>query len=820
MNRLLIFSLVGLVIFATFLTHCTPQKEPGAVEFKKARAIWPIDQQFQKNVTIGFQSDFEKPDKPDKDDTFLRICGSSLYRIYLNNEFIGHGPARAGHGYYRVDEWDLDEYIVEGTNILSIEVVAYNVNSFYLLDQPSFVQAEIVSGKNILAATHPENNDFVAFTLPERVQKVPRYSFQRPFIEYYRISHEAYGLRLENKAELVLEDVGPKKLIPRRIPYPEFAIVNPKSLVAKGTVKTGIKREQYWRDRAVVNIGPKLGGFTEDELEYNPAIELQEMENEAISLQSSVFKKDSSRINLQSGEFQIVDLGTNLSGFIGLELKVHEPTRLFAVFDEILQNGDVNFRRLGTIAAVTYDLQPGFYKLESIEPYTFRYLKFIISDGSCTIDHVYLREYANPDIKRASFSSSNEKLNRIYDAGVETFRQNAVDIFMDCPHRERAGWLCDSYFTARVANDISGNTLIEKNFLENFLLPDSFSHLPDGMLPMCYPADHNDSVFIPNWAMWFVVELEEYLDRSQDRQLVDELEPKVMALLDYFMPFKNEDGLLESLDSWIFVEWSAANGFVQDVNYPTNMLFAKTLEVAGSLYGKSELTKEAEQIRKTIRKQSWNGEFFVDNAIRLNSGDPELSLETHCTPTENSTEVCQYYAFFFDIASPESHPELWRKLSTEFGPKRQESGLYPEIHPANSFIGNYLRLELLSRYNLKTQIIEESVDFFDYMAKETGTLWENIGTYASCNHGFASHVVHVLYRDILGIEKIDTKNSLIRFQFSELPLTKCKGQVPIGDDILTLEWEKIGNELHIQYSLPSAYKLEITNNTKLKLTEL
>ena len=31
------------------------------------------------------------------------------------------------------------------------------------------------------------------------------------------------------------------------------------------------------------------------------------------------------------------------------------------------------------------------------------------------------------------------------------------------------------------------------------------------MLPMCYPADHYDGNFIPNWAMWFVLELEEYI---------------------------------------------------------------------------------------------------------------------------------------------------------------------------------------------------------------------------------------------------------------------------------------------------------------------
>ena len=182
------------------------------------------------------------------------------------------------------------------------------------------------------------------------------------------------------------------------------------------------------------------------------------------------------------------------------------------------------------------------------------------------------------------------------------------------------------------------------------------------MLPMCYPADHNDGVFIPNWALWFVVELEEYLARSGDRETVDALRPRVLRLFDYFKKFRNEDGLLEKLESWVFVEWSAANYFVQDVNYPSNMLYAKALDAAGKMYGLSELTEEAERIRETIRRQSFEGGFFVDNAKRVNG-----KLQT----TTNRTEVCQYFAFFFDVATPETHSELWQRLRQGLRPAAQ-----------------------------------------------------------------------------------------------------------------------------------------------------
>ena len=108
---------------------------------------------------------------------------------------------------------------------------------------------------------------------------------------------------------------------------------------------------------------------------------------------------------------------------------------------------------------------------------------------------------------------------------------------------------------------------------------------------------------------------------------------------------------------------------------------------------------------------------------------------------EDVTETCQYYAFFFETATPETYPELWKTLLEDFGPGRVEKGLWKAIYPSNAFIGYYLRLELLSRAELGELLLENIEGFFGYMAARTGTLWEHNDTSASCNHGFASHVL-------------------------------------------------------------------------------
>ena len=777
-----------------------------APAFVSAKPIWPKGRETEKNLFVGFRASFKAPEQ---EKVFLRATGATLYRVYLNGHFLGHGPARGPHGFFRMDEWDLGGKLQPGVNVVAFEVAGYNANSYSLLDQPSFLQAEVVAGGKVLAATEGSGAPFSAIILRERVQKVQRYSFQRPFSEVYRLvpAHDRWrGDAASAPAEAKVSVLPARALLPRRVDYPDYVVRQPSSIVSQGQLRTGLKADPPWKDRSLSAIGPKLGGYPEQELETIPSLELQTVANATHHPVQQPWTPGESLI-LASNAWQIVDFGCNLTGFIGAKLKCRNKARVFLAFDEVLAHDDVDFKRLGCVNVISYELQPGSYVLESFEPYTLRYLKLIVLEGECEFQDLYLREFAGTGVWQAQFAASDERLNRLFAAGRETFRQNALDLFMDCPSRERAGWLCDSFFTARVAKDLSGDTRIERNLFENYLLPAKFAYLPEGMLPMCYPADHNDGVFIPNWALWFVVELEEYLARSGDRETVAALRARVLRLFDYFKKFKNEDGLLEKLESWVFVEWSAANSFVQDVNFPSNMLYAKALDAAGKLYGLSELTDDAERIRETIRRQSFEGGFFADNAKRVNG-----KLQT----TTNRTEVCQYFAFFFDVAKPETHSELWQRLRKDFGPQRKQTRAFPEIHPANAFVGNVLRLELLSRYGLCQQLLDESLAYQLYMVERTGTLWENDGDYASCNHGFASHGgVHVLYRDVLGLQEVDTVGKSVQLRFTDSALSWCEGRLPTVDGPVELRWRKENGKLVYQVTVPTGYAIRTENRSSL-----
>lgn len=768
--------------------------------FAKAKPVWLDGRETEMNVNAGFRAIVERPKEGH---VALRLAASTIYRAFVNGEYVGHGPARGPHGYYRVDEWDITPKLHDGQNVVAIEVASYNANSYYLLDQPGFLQAEIVNGNQTLAATG-DGDTFAAWAPGQRIQKVDRYSFQRPFSESYRLNADFDAWRKDPKAALPVEKcavVGEKKLLARGVSYPTFEKKPALQHVASGTLESQPKDFKPKKSQGITCVNDKCKGYPEAELEYVSYLEVQKVKEKSREAMGEPISSDAA-FSMPEMSFNIIDFGTNFTGFLGATVKCSKPTTLFFTFDEILTDGDVSYSRLGCANVIGYQLQEGDYELESFEPYTMRYANVLVSSGACEVSNIHVREYVNPDTTEARFVAADERLNKLFAAGVQTFAQNAVDVFMDCPSRERAGWLCDSFFTSRVAKDLGGSTRVERNFLENFLLPEKFAYLPDGMLPMCYPSDHYNGVFIPNWAMWFVMELEEYAQRSGDREMVDRLKPKVMALIDYFKPFLNSDGLLAKLQSWVFVEWSKANDFVQDVNYPSNMLYAAVLSAAGRMYDMPDLEKQAQAMRDTILKQSFDGEFFVDNALRK---DGKLEV------TQNHSEVCQYFAFFFGLATPESHPDLWKKLRDEFGPKRKESKLYPEVHEANSFVGNVLRGEILSQNGLGRQLLGESVDYLLYMADQTGTLWENVGAYASCDHGFASHICHTLYRDILGLYKVDTVKKAVHVRLCDVGMPNCEGTMPTPDGPVSLKWRVDGDKLAYHLVVPEGYAVTTEN---------
>jgi len=677
------------------------------------KAVWGKELQQEKNIHLVFGYTYT-PQIGDR----LELAASNLYRLFVDGNLVGYGPARAAHGYSRLDTYSLSDWAGKPVTV-SVEVYSANVNSYYTVEEPPFFAAELYRGKNLLA----EATDFTACHMTGRVQKTRRFSFQRTFSEVYRLDANA------DYPEIETQEVTMNRLLPRYVSYPTLELLTGR-IIETGCVD--LKPDgDFFRDRAYDELDQVFyKGFYPEELEEDAPRNIARFAyaaDKAISL------------TLSTMGYRIYDFSRTVTGFFSLTATIAEKATLYILFDEVLTNGQVDPYRNTCCNIIQYTLSPGIHQLLSFEANSARFATVVLAGGRGEVSDFGMRLYENPDVRRPLPDCGDRELNAIMEAAANTFAQNAVDVLTDCPSRERAGWLCDSYFSGRAEGFFTGDHRVERSFLENYGLFSPKPWLADGMIPMCYPADHYKGNYIPNWSMWYILELRSYVERTGDQQMRKLSEEKVRGLVEFFKKYENEYGLLENLESWVFVEWSKCNEpeYIAGVNYPSNMLWAAALEAAADLYGWEPLREKAEAMRRTIRQLSYNGQFFEENAIRDDAGG--------LVKTGHTTETCQYYAFYFGVASPETYEALFERMRTVFGPRRNAESVYPTVYPSNAIVGNYLRLEILLQHGFYQQVLQECKDFFTPMAQLTGTLWEHSRLSASLNHGFAS--VAALYID-------------------------------------------------------------------------
>lgn len=701
--------------------------------FKKAKPIFLKDKETSINTLAAFRAEVDH-----LENTVIHVTAFSFYRLTVNGQFVAFGPARTAKGYARVDTIDLTPYARTGKNEIVIEVVGYYCFALSTVKQPSFLCAEIRHGKDILAAT---GENFEGFHLTCKVQNVKRYSYQRHFAEVWDFRQEQ-GLSDDHREDVQVLDL-PLHFIERKAPYPHYENRYTSHIITAGTLHFDETLPYRASAYSVNPLPDNWGYFDHSEISLAPFIWAQRHR------QIPMKNEPEFPITLHENQYAFIDFNRIEAGFMLFDAEALEESDVVIAFSEDSSPTEFKFTDMNAQNAWEILLAKNQNKeFMTFEPYTFRYAMVAVKKGSVSLKRFGVKsfQYDIRDVKIPQYE--NPTLTSIYHGAVRTFAHNAVDIYMDCPSRERGGWLCDSYFTAQTEYALFGKTPVEDAFLENYRLYKNEGEYPDGALPMCYPSDpvnpHKEetNLFIPQWNMWYVIEAADYLtvrNPHADREIFRESIDQLMA---FFKRYENEDGLLEKLPSWNFVEWSDANKWTLDVNYPTNFLYAKVFESYYRIFGDEAALKRSHEIQKETIRQSFNGRYFLDHAIRDENGTLVLQKE--------SSEAGQYYAILFggfDIHD-KKYEEFYRLVTEVFAAERKIP--MPEIFEVNAFIGAYLRLEALLFLGEYDLVLRDVCGFFGKMEEETGTLWEYRQRKGSRDHGFASFALVAIEKAMRG----------------------------------------------------------------------
>ena len=310
-------------------------------------------------------------------------------------------------------------------------------------------------------------------------------------------------------------------------------------------------------------------------------------------------------------EGYIYDFGANHAGIFRLRINGKKGQKIVLQFGELLdKNGDLD---LGPMSAAPYGYsQRAEYtcKGDGTEEYSpsFTYFGY----QYCLVMGI-TEEQATPELltylvmnskleSAGDFRCSDEIVNRIQAAVLNSDKSNFYHIPTDCPTREKNMWLGDICYSIE---QLLMNFRCEA-YIKEWLRMVYYSQSSDGEFHACVPAatdwsygqgpsTDSSAVFIP-YCMWRY---------TGDKTYLVDAANSVLRYLNYITRIVGEDGLMHSgLGDWCHVAREAPL-FKAPRDFTNTMIFIRTARCAMAIYdilGWKPHRHFAEDIYNDLRK--------------------------------------------------------------------------------------------------------------------------------------------------------------------------------------------------------------------------
>lgn len=249
----------------------------------------------------------------------------------------------------------------------------------------------------------------------------------------------------------------------------------------------------------------------------------------------------------------VCDLGKETVGLLSFDISANDDTSINISYGEHLDNGHVR-RKIGD-----RDFSIDYVAKAGANNYTNCMLRFacryieITADKPITVNKIGLIPQAY-FVVRNKVNLASEQDKKIYDICVNTLELCMMEHYVDCPWREQCLYAFDSrnqmlcgYYAFKGGN---------YDYARSNLLLMSKDKRADGLLSICYPCGID--LTIPSFSLYYLVSVLEYVKHSKDTSIIDEVNSKLIEILNTFE--KNANGglvkMFEGDNHWNFYDWS------------------------------------------------------------------------------------------------------------------------------------------------------------------------------------------------------------------------------------------------------------------------
>lgn len=345
-------------------------------------------------------------------------------------------------------------------------------------------------------------------------------------------------------------------------------------------------------------------------------------------------QKQTLQSGLRKGRNLCFDFGRHLVGYVTLDLSYtgshpDAPAFLKLNFAETLKelgmkSEDYHGWVSGSWIQEEYihvDELPAKIKLP--RRYAFRYLKITVLETSpkyqLTINHVECVTETSADFSALdSFDAGDPMLDKIYQVSLYTLANCMQDVFEDGPKRDRRLWVGDLRLEALANYASFKNYDLVKRCLYLF----GGSRFPDGRVGACLftkPDVWADDTYMFDYALFYVVTLEEYLQQTNDQEALNDLYDIAMQQVDISLRQCDERHIIsEQAGKDSFVDWSDD----LDKQACAQAVLVYTLQYARQLAERKNdcqkanwLTEQTDALKQAARNHFWDPEkrCFVSN---------------------------------------------------------------------------------------------------------------------------------------------------------------------------------------------------------------
>ncbi|MHB1153216.1 MAG: alpha-L-rhamnosidase-related protein [Eubacteriales bacterium] len=508
--------------------------------FNNAKWIWHLDYN-KPNVYLTFTEQIYIAEISGEYKFYISV--DSNYALYVNGNFAGTGQYADFPEYKVYDELDITDKLVIGHNNVRIDCYHQGEDSStHRCETAGVIYHLSHNGKTLLISS--ENSLVKPFSEYEMGQSVDKVSGQLG----YSFCYDSKKITDESKMN---SSCNVKKLMsffPRPIKKLEIYDNTPAFLTVRGMFKDATagpiaQRMQYAAlSFAEPNIRQSL-----------PSIE-------GITLNG----------NGADGTFAVIDLASENTGFISLDIDLPCDAQIFIGWGEHLEDMRVRAYVGGRSFCASYFGKAGRNKF--INPFLrlgLRYMQIHVYAPSFVLYYAGIRPTIYPVSDNIIFRCADSLHNKIYDVSVRTLLMCMHEHYEDCPWREQALYTMDS----RNQMLCGYYAFKEYDFAKASLRLMALSIRDDNMLELCAPA--RVSITIPSFSAIFLTQVYEYIQQSNDLLFAIEMLPVLRRIAGEFIRRIDPDtGLIACFKEekyWNFYEWQdgltgSISGSVDDEN--------------------------------------------------------------------------------------------------------------------------------------------------------------------------------------------------------------------------------------------------------------